>query len=60
VFHGVGMYRLRMGSIILALQVEEDKVKLQITTPAETRLTLPDGTVHMLEAGSYEYCQKYL
>lgn len=58
--HVEGSYRSRRGEIKVAWQVEEDKVKLQITTPAETRLTLPDGTVHMLEAGSYEYCQKYL
>lgn len=58
--HVEGSYRSRRGEIKVAWQVEEDKVKLQITTPAEARLTLPDGTVHMLEAGSYEYCQKYL
>lgn len=44
----------------MAWQVEGDKVKIQITTPGETSLTLPDGAVHMLGAGSYAYCQDYL
>lgn len=52
-----GSYRSRAGEIKVAWQVEDDKVRFQITTPAETRLTLPDGSVHTLEAGSYEYCQ---
>lgn len=58
--HAEGSYRSRRGEIKTAWQVEGDKVKVQITTPAETRLTLPDGAIHMLEAGSYEYCQDYL
>ena len=55
--HVEGSYHSRSGEIKVAWQVEGNQVKLQITTPAETRLTLPDGTVHMLDAGSYEYCQ---
>lgn len=58
--HVEGSYHSRSGEIKVAWQVEGNQVNLQITTPAETRLTLPDGTVHMLEAGSYEYCQKNL
>ncbi|MDE5893239.1 MAG: glycoside hydrolase family 78 protein [Acetatifactor sp.] len=57
--HVEGSYHSRSGEIKVAWQVEGNQVNLQITTPAETRLTLPDGTVHMLEAGSYEYCQNY-
>ncbi len=55
--HAEGSYHSRRGEIKVAWQAEGDKVKIQVTTPSETRLTLPDGTVHMLEAGSYEYCQ---
>ena len=55
--HAEGSYRSRAGEIKVAWQVEGDEVRVQLTTPGETRLTLPDGAVHMLEAGSYEYCQ---
>jgi len=58
--HVEGSYRSRAGEIKVAWQVEGDQVKLWITTPAQTRLTLPDGTVHMLEPGSYEYRQDFL
>ncbi|MFG6356840.1 MAG: glycoside hydrolase family 78 protein [Acetatifactor sp.] len=52
-----GSYRSRAGEIKVAWKVEGDEVRVQLTTPGETRLTLPNGAVHMLEAGSYEYCQ---
>lgn len=58
--HAEGSYRSRRGEIRVAWQVEGDKIKIQVTTPGETRLTLPDGTVHMLEPGSYKYCQNCL
>lgn len=55
--HVEGSYRSRVGEIKVAWKVEGDEVRVQLTTPGETRLTLPNGAVHMLEAGSYEYCQ---
>lgn len=55
--HVEGSYRSRAGEIKVAWKVEGDEVRVQLTTPGETRLTLPNGAVHMLEAGSYEYCQ---
>lgn len=53
--HAQGSYRSQVGEIRVAWQTEGEKVALKVTTPSETRLTLPDGTVHMLEPGSYEY-----
>ena len=56
--HVEGGYRSRAGEIRVGWQVEGENVTLRLSTPVETRLTLPDGTVHMLEAGSYEYSSK--
>lgn len=53
--HVEGSYRSRAGEIRVAWQTAGDKVNIQVTTPSETRLTLPDGTVRTLEPGSYEY-----
>ncbi len=50
-----GCYHSRAGEIKVAWQIEKDTVCLQITTPAESIVRLPDGTDHVVQAGSYTY-----
>lgn len=50
-----GSYRSRAGEIKMAWQIEGDKVTVQLTTPADTTLTLPDGSIHELNAGEYAF-----
>ncbi len=50
-----GSYQSRAGEIRMAWQVEGDMVRIRCSTPAPTRLTLPDGSVRELESGAYEF-----
>lgn len=50
-----GRYQSRAGEIKVAWQVEGEQVRLQITTPVETEVVLPDGRAHRVNAGSYQY-----
>lgn len=50
-----GSYRSRAGEIKMAWQAESDKVRIRCSTPAPTKLTLPDGSVRELEAGEYVF-----
>ncbi len=53
-----GSYHSRAGEIKVAWKVENDEVTINCAVPRETRLTLPDGAVRELEAGSYTFVQK--
>lgn len=53
--HVEGSYRSRAGEIKVAWNVEGNQATFSFTTPVETRLTLPDGTVRDVEAGSYTF-----
>lgn len=53
--HAEGSYHSRYGEIKMAWMVEGDKVSIHFTTPVETKLTLPDGSVRNVEAGSYTF-----
>lgn len=50
-----GSYDSVKGRISVAWKVYESKVKLTVTTPAKTFLTLPDGEQLVLEPGTYTY-----
>lgn len=50
-----GAYHSRAGEIKVAWQVEGSEVRLQITTPVESIVLLPDGTVLNVQAGTYTY-----
>lgn len=53
-----GSYMSRAGEIKVAWKVEESGVTIDCTVPRETRLTLPDGSVEELGAGSYTFAQQ--
>lgn len=50
-----GSYQSRAGEIFSAWQMDGETVKVSVTTPTEAELTLPDGSKHLLQAGSYEF-----
>lgn len=50
-----GSYKSRAGEIKVSWQMTDKQVMLQVTTPAETEIQLPDGATHTVSAGSYEY-----
>lgn len=50
-----GSYKSRAGEIKMAWQIEGDKVTVRLTTPADTMLTLPDGSIHELSTGEYVF-----
>ena len=39
----------------MAWKMEGEKVSIHIVTPADTVLTLPDGSTHELSAGEYAF-----
>ncbi|MCM1542982.1 MAG: glycoside hydrolase family 78 protein [Blautia sp.] len=50
-----GSYLSRAGEIKTAWQVENGQADLEITTPSETELILPNGERRMLQPGSYDF-----
>lgn len=50
-----GSFLSRAGKICVKWKIEEEKVRLELITPTQTELVLPDGTVHAVDAGSYCY-----
>lgn len=50
-----GSYRSRHGVISVQWQVDEASGKLDVSTPVEAELILPDGTVQNLTPGSYSF-----
>ena len=50
-----GSYQSRAGDIKVAWQVEGTQVRLQIATPAETEIVLPDGSRQTVPGGAYAY-----
>ena len=53
-----GSFVSRSGKISVTWEVKEDIFSLQIGTPVETVLRLPDGTKNELGAGSYTFESK--
>lgn len=53
-----GVYHSRAGEIKVAWRVEGSEVRLQITTPVESYVHLPDGAVLIVQAGSYTYTSR--
>lgn len=49
-----GSYHSRSGEIRMAWKVRDNKAVIGCTVPVPARLTLPDGSVRELEAGSFE------
>lgn len=54
-----GSYKSRTGEIKVSWQVEDKQVKLQVTTPVEAEIQLPDGITQTVSAGSYQYVCNY-
>ena len=50
-----GSYLSRAGEIKVAWQVEGTQARLQITTPVETEIVLPDGSMQTVCGGTYAY-----
>lgn len=50
-----GSYFSRAGEIRVAWKTEGDRAVLRCVVPVWTELTLPDGSVQELEAGTYEF-----
>lgn len=50
-----GSYRSRAGEIRVAWKAEGDRAAVRCSVPAPAKLTLPDGSVRELEAGTYEF-----
>lgn len=50
-----GSYHSRAGEIRMAWKVRDNKAVIGCTVPVPARLTLPDGSVRELEAGSFEF-----
>lgn len=50
-----GSYQSRAGEIKVAWQVEGTQARLQITTPVETEIVLPDGSMQTVCGGTYAY-----
>ena len=50
-----GSYLSRAGEIRVAWKTKGDRATVRCTVPAAARLTLPDGSVQELEAGTYEF-----
>lgn len=50
-----GSYKSRAGEIKMAWKMEGEKVSIRFATPADTVLTLPDGSIHELSAGEYAF-----
>ena len=50
-----GSYQSRAGEIKVAWQAEGTQAKLQITTPVETEIVLPDGSMQTVSGGAYAY-----
>jgi alpha-L-rhamnosidase len=50
-----GSYESRAGKIQVTWQFVEQKVRLDIVTPADTEIVLPDGQTRLVEAGSYTF-----
>lgn len=50
-----GSYNSVSGKIGVAWQIADEKVSVQIVTPVPAAVTLPDGSIHEVEPGSYAY-----
>lgn len=50
-----GRYHSRAGEIKVAWQTDGREVSLQIVTPVESEVHLPDGTDHTVQSGNYTY-----
>lgn len=50
-----GSYRSRAGEIKVSWETDEDQVHMEIETPVQTEMVLPDGTKQEVSAGCYAY-----